>query len=52
MKFVVCAHHTRLEQAQRLAALLDAHLLLMTVTTALTGIIAVRLNGLPANPAG
>ncbi|EMP6705195.1 MULTISPECIES: hypothetical protein [Enterobacter cloacae complex] len=28
MKFVVCAHHTRLEQAQRLAALLDAHLLI------------------------
>ncbi|WP_431608086.1 hypothetical protein [Enterobacter hormaechei] len=28
MKFVVCAHHTRLEQAQRLAALLDANLLI------------------------
>ncbi|MFB4820832.1 hypothetical protein ACE3K0_19005 [Enterobacter hormaechei subsp. xiangfangensis] len=28
MKFVVCAHHTRLEHAQRLAALLDAHLLI------------------------
>ena len=28
MKFVVCAHHTRLGHAQRLAALLDAHLLI------------------------
>lgn len=28
MKFVVCAHHTRLEQAQRLAAMLDAHMLI------------------------
>lgn len=28
MKFVVVGHHTRLEHAQRLAALLDAHLLI------------------------
>lgn len=28
MKFVVCAHHSRLGHAQRLAALLDAHLLI------------------------
>ncbi|EFH4499158.1 hypothetical protein ACENGC_000528 [Escherichia coli] len=28
MKFVVCAHHTRIGHAQRLAALLDAHLLI------------------------
>ena len=28
IKFVVVGHHSRLERAQRLAALLDAHLLI------------------------
>ena len=52
IKFVVVGHVSRIGHAQRLLRCWMLICLLMTVTTARTGITDARLNGLLSNLAG